>query len=526
MILTGFKINDGAKNQDYTAYMNDESQTTGTETQLDAFATSKKIYVQTASPAQGFMFRLIPGSYNTNVSAMQIRRFQGAWATIADFVDKTSLSGATLGQNGMVAFDVDELDKTLSLDGETPYYTYEISFSAAFSADVELFHVTGIEAPRSIDGYAFPFMFRNRPLLCGYTKGQEGNRVDFGMTDTVDVFTGSDASLGMNNAPLYFGGNEALTAAIEMYNRLGSTIYHVGIFCKVMETYLLSGYDAETYQIYRISGAIGCPAPRTMDTVEIGYGSEQSGELRCIALWLSFVGPVLCDTATVTPVPGIECYFDRNDSRCINWSAVEKACGIVDLELLEYHLCIPSGAGQTTNNVWLVFDLIKRRWYRRVANDGNYPQAFCRVVSTNGTPYVYACYDGGYMRRINTGDTWDAGGTGIACILKSADMLPTGDMWDATRIRHLKLLAVVADAVSVAITHYKNGASAGTSLAAAALTATSRFSRSTQPGPAALLAWSHQYRLSFTAPAGGATLIGMAWQYTVEREDLTSTAGG
>ncbi|MDP3129856.1 MAG: hypothetical protein Q8N15_00840, partial [Bacillota bacterium] len=43
MILTGFKIFDGAKNQDYTSYMNDESQTTGTETQLDAFATSKKI---------------------------------------------------------------------------------------------------------------------------------------------------------------------------------------------------------------------------------------------------------------------------------------------------------------------------------------------------------------------------------------------------------------------------------------------------------------------------------------------------
>ena len=524
MVLLGFKIYDGSKNQDYTSYMNDESQTTGTEDQLDAFATTKKLYIQTASPAQGFMFRFIPGSYNTNAAVMQIKRYQGSFVTVTNFVDKTALSGASFGMNGMVAFDVSEADKTLSLDGETPYFTYEITFSATLSADVELFNVTAIEAAKTIDGYAFPFMFRNRPMLCGYTKGGEGNRVDFGMTDTVDVFTGSDASLGMNNAPLYFGGNDDLTGAIEMYNRLGSTIYHVGVFCKAQETYLLSGYDAETYQIYRISGGIGCPAPQTMDTVEIGYGADQQAELRCIALWLSFVGPVICDTATVTPIAGVECYFDRNDSRCINWSAVEKACGVVDLEYLEYHLCIPSGAGQTTNNVWLVFDLMKHRWYPRVANDGQYPQSFCRVVSTNGTPYVFACYDDGHMRRINTGDTWDTGGTAIACVLKSADILPTGDMWDATRLRYVKLLGVVAAAVSAAITHYKNGGASGTSLTAASLASTNRHSRHVQP--VSLLAWSHQLLLTFNAPSGGATLIGMAWEFTVEREDLTSGAGG
>lgn len=524
MILTGFKINDGVKNQDYTAYMNDGTQTTGTEAQLDAFATTKKIYVQTASPAQGFMFRFIPGSYNANASAMKIRRFQGAFVTINDFLDKTSLSGAGFGMNGMVAFDVDERDKTLSLDGETPYYTYEFSFTGVFSANVELYHVTAIEAPRSIDGYAFPFMFRNRPMLCGYTKGNEGNRIDFGMTDTVDVFSGSDASLGMNNAPLYFGGNEDLTGAIEMYNRLGSTIYHVAVVCKAQETYLLAGYDAETYQIYRISGAIGSPAPQTMDTVEIGYGADQQAELRCIALWLSFVGPVICDTATVTPIPGMEVYFDRNDARCINWSAVEKSCGIVDMEHLEYHLCIPSGAGQTTNNCWLVYDLMKRRFYRRVANDGNYPQAFCRVVSENGTPYVYAAYDDGRLRRINVGDTWDTGGTAIACAVKGGDLLPTGEMWDVTRIRYLKLLGVVPATLSVALTHYKNGASAGTALTAASLSATNRHGRSTQP--VSLVGFSHQFLLSFTAPAGGAKLIGMAWQFTLEREDLTAAAGG
>ena len=275
--------------------------------------------------------------------------------------------------------------------------------------------------------------------------------------------------------------------------------------------------------IYRISGGIGCPAPMTIDTVEIGYGSEQ-GELRCIALWLSFVGPVICDTATVTPIPGMECYFDRNDSRCINWSAVENACAVVDLEYMEYHLCIPSGAGQTTNNVWLVFDLMKRRWYRRVANDGQYPQAFGRVVSTNGTPYVFAGYDDGRLRRVNTGDTWDTGGTAIACVCRTADILPTGDMWDVTRLRYLKLLGVTAANASVALTHYKNGAASGTSLTAASLSATNRHSRNTQP--LSLPGFSHQFLLTFAAPAGGATLLGMAWQFTAEREDLTAGAGG
>jgi len=549
MVLTGFKIFDGTQNQDYTDYMNDESQTTDTESTLDAFGTDKRIYIQTASPAQGFMFYFIPGEYNTNACTIKIERYQGVWVPVTNYLDRTALSGASFGQDGTIAFDVDEDDKTLSLDGDTPHYTYRLSFSADFSATVSLYYVAAVEAPMPIDGYDFPFMFRNRPLLCAYSKGNEGNRVDFGMTDTADVFTGSDASLGMNNAPLYFGGQEPLTAAIEMYNRLGSTIYHVAVFCKANETYLLAGYDADTYQIYRVSAGAGCPAPATMDTVEIGYDGSETGERYCIAIWLSFMGPVTCDTSTVTPIPGVSCYFDRNDSRCINWSAVSNACGIVDTDRLEYNLCIPSGSGQTTNNVWLVYDLSRKRWYRKVPNDGNVPQAFCRVTAENGSPYVYACYDDGYMRRIDNGD-WD--GSDIECVVKTADLIPTGGMWDITRIRYFKLLAVTAETVSVSVNYYKDGILAATALSDALLTseaamltseddeeivtedhqyltgedtvtATRRYVRDTQA--VNLPGWSHQFELSFDAPDNGLKLLGWAWQYTVEREDLHAYSG-
>jgi len=74
-------------------------------------------------------------------------------------------------------------------------------------------------------------MFQNRPLLCGYIAGKEGNRVDYGMSDAVSVWNGESASFA--GAALYFGGSEELTAFAQVYNRFGASIYIAGIFTKM-----------------------------------------------------------------------------------------------------------------------------------------------------------------------------------------------------------------------------------------------------------------------------------------------------
>jgi len=55
-------------------------------------------------------------------------------------------------------------------------YRYRLTWSATLSGIVLVDVFQGINAPRKINGgYKFPAMFQNRPLLCGYIAGKEGN---------------------------------------------------------------------------------------------------------------------------------------------------------------------------------------------------------------------------------------------------------------------------------------------------------------------------------------------------------------
>jgi hypothetical protein len=130
-------------------------------------------------------------------------------------------------------------------------------------------------------------------MLCGKIDTNERNRVDYSATNAPDVWNGEDSSFGPTGA-LYFGEGGELTAAAALYNRVGSNLYDMAVFCKHSETYILTGYDQETWKIYTLSKAIGCPAPLTMTTADIGIATSDEGA-RNIALWLSYKGPVLFD---------------------------------------------------------------------------------------------------------------------------------------------------------------------------------------------------------------------------------------
>ncbi|MHC4413555.1 MAG: hypothetical protein ACYSW6_11415 [Planctomycetota bacterium] len=237
---------------------------------------------------------------------------------------------------------------------------------------------------------------------------------------------------------LYFGGSEALTAGIQLYNRFGSNIFATWVALKDTETYLLTGDGPEDFKIYPISYNVGCPAPLTLATAEVGFEMAE-GVQRNVAIWLSHSGPYIFDGAVLSPIKGIDKYFDPVESVAINFDAIANARGWYDPTYREYNLLIPSGSGQTTNNVWLVYDISKKKWYTKSTGTASVPQIGFQVEDDYGTKYVYGGIDTGYMMRLENGTAWD--GTAITQKMITGDFWPTGSVWDKTRIRQLKLIA-------------------------------------------------------------------------------------
>lgn len=229
------------------------------------------------------------------------------------------------------------------------------------------------------------------------------------------------------------------------------------------------------------------------------------------------------DSGGLVPVPGLECYFDRRDSRCINSAAIENSRGWFDPDTGDYNLQFPSGIGQTTNNVWVALNWKQQKWYPVVpsATSNPYLGSAIHVSDTNGRQYMYGARDNGYMMRIHDPDvaTWD----GISSVqsITLGDLLCSGNIWDLIRLRFLKLFGIsTTEDLDASVVHYADGGAAGTELTEVALNATERYFKDTQAPD--LLAWSHQIKITATISTEkrGMRLLGWGMEYLIEREDL------
>lgn len=383
---------------------------------------------------------MLEAAANTNASTLTVKYWDGAdWVSVgASLSDGTSLSSASHGQTGLISWTPPSItsEHPKSLFG-IQGWAYQLTFSADFSETVKVDLVTGVPAQLEIKAFKFPSTYKNRVFLCGYISGKEGNRVDYSLTNAPDVFNGAETSRDGFQS-LYFGGVEPLTAGIQLYNRFGSNIFATWLALKDSEMYLLTGDGPEDFVILPISYNVGCPAPLTLATAEIGFEVAE-GAQRNIAIWMSYSGVYIFDGAVLYPVKGVDKYFDPAESVCINFDAIEVARGWFDSTYKEYNLLIPSGSSQITNSVWLVYDLMKKKWYTKSTGAAEVPQTGWSVMDEYGTRYVYAGIDTGYMMRLENSNNWD--GTAITQKLITGDFWPDGSIWSKTRLRQLKLVA-------------------------------------------------------------------------------------
>ncbi|OPY16060.1 MAG: hypothetical protein A4E69_00329 [Syntrophus sp. PtaB.Bin138] len=494
---------------------------------LDA---TEHIDIGTAERACAFkitMYERETGYVNTNVVTMTVHCWTGfGYAAPDGQVDGTKpADGKTLSQSGFLSWTPPAPGEEFQREefGDTFWY-YRLTFNGALSVNVYIDKVEAVPAAQLNNAaYKFPFLFQNRAMLCNLASTGEGNRVDFPATYTSEGWNGEDSSFGDGKGPLYIGGDEELTCACEIYNRLGSSIYTFALFFKDYETHILNGYDSDTYKAYPINSKIGCPAPLTLDTYTL-FDSKEQQSSRSIAAWLSYSGPYLFDSGGLTPLHGVECYFDRNDPRCVNWPAISAARGWFDPDYPQYNLLIPSGQDQPTNNVWLCYDLIHNRWFPKVpaaSLENPYPGAVIRVADSANRQYIYGTRDNGHVMRLGHGTTWD--GEDIEQYVETGEMLPSGHLFDQVKMTMLKVLVKplpLTESRILTVTLYRNGSETGQVIAAIPLEDTARFIKFTRK-LAHDRAWSLRVRFSSVTNASlkGLQLLSWGYKFSIEGED-------
>jgi len=428
-VVAACKKYDTSVYHDYTIEVNDAITTTIADVS-GLVATTHKLLLGFLSPQQGFEVFVPAGKGNGTASVLTIKYNDGdSFEAVSTMHDGTAEGGATIAGSGVINFTPPargtEFPTTISKEG--PYYYYEFTVSATLDAEAQIYYITGIPNPPKISAHKFAVSFQTRTLLCSPDESPEAVLVS--AENAPDVYNGDDSTT------LYFGEAENLISGIGLYNRHGSSIYNMAALCKNTETWILTGFSPDTFEKNKISGIIGNAAPLTMDTCEVGYQLGKVGN-RNITIWLPYAGPVVFDGGVIMSMEGIEPYFDPNDSRCVNYSAIDSSIGKVDPLLKEYNLLIPSGVGQTTPNVWLVCDLIRMKWFKK--EPPTYPQCIFRAEDTNGAQYGFIGFNDGYVRHNENGTTFD--GTAIDQSVTLRDVLPTKSMWDVTQIDFLKLM--------------------------------------------------------------------------------------
>lgn len=512
------RVYDGTNYEDFTLEVNDYYTTTYAD--LDALDTTDDLILGFVNRQQAFDISMVPDKENAAAAALTLSYWDGdSWQTVDNLVDGTKHAVAdpsSLWESGLITFtppaNGEEFPRMMEQEG--PYYWYKFQWSLQLSVSPysRIYYITGIENPEKIDAYQFPLYYQNRTLLC--SSDEYPSSVLVSSENSPAVYNGIDSTT------LYFGGDNQLTAGVSFFNRFGSSIYNFALFCKKSETWLLSGYSPDTFSKYQVSTNIGCPAPLTMKTCEVGY--EIAPELtRNIAMWLAYNGVVIFDGGLLKLLKGMEPYFDPNDAKCINYDYIDKSWAFFDSLRSEYNLFIPSGSGQTTCNVWLIYDVMRNKWTKKVPPA--YPQAGCSVHDTDGAEYSYLCFDDGYMRLNEDGNTFD--GTAIAQEVVLRDMLLTESMWDEVRIDFLNLLveAKTGTQNSIAIHHRADGNTSWTALTSVPMYKTGyRYNDHVQR--VNKLGNSHQFKFSVTTndKTDGFEPIGLGFLFHTERTKTTA----
>lgn len=447
---------DGTKYTDYTTQVakNDYYPSdTSTYAELDSLTTSGYCVAGFKKRMLGVRFSLTPSSVNTTAStAVSVYYWNGAtWALATLANDGTSADGISLAQSGTITWNPpeNEVEFKTQINKNVLLYYYKFSFSQSLSSDVQVEYIAGIPAQETIRGYKFPVFAQGRLMLCS-NSDENKNVVLVSAKNSPNVYNGEDS------AELYIGDDTELTAGVELFSQFGSSLFNLTIFFKNNEMWALSGNAPDTWELYRISEVVGCPAHKTLTFVNLPTENAAPGGNRNLAIWQGSDGIYMSDGRAPVPVHfDIENYFDKNKPECIPASMIGQSVGFYDPTNYEYHWLFASGATATTLNKELVLNIRLMKWFEIDRGTGYYLQHGMNVRDSYGNAYTYGFLDTGYMEHLEYGTTFDGGS--IIHELWTGEIAPyEGSVWYETQLRTVNLImaAKTVTANSVSVTHY------------------------------------------------------------------------
>jgi hypothetical protein len=379
-------------------------------------------------------------------AALTVKYWDGTQFTTvgASLIDGTAAqAGSPFSQSGLIHWDVPSDEEKTALFGSIGY-AYQLSVAGTLTGtkgseeEVVIDLIDGIPARKEIEVYKFPVQFNNKTMVCGYVKGNEGNRVDFCADNAPDVWNGEDSSMDGFQS-IYVGGIEELTGATQLYNRFGSNIFTFLVLFKNSEMYLLTGSGPLDYKLYPISFTMGCPAPKTISTAEVGL---EVGEnvARNITMWISHSGPMMFDGATLQRIEGLEKYFDPNEDVGVNFNLMSTFQGWFDSTYREWNVLLASGSSATSLNVWFCYDLQRKKWFEKKVNENaDSVQCGFNTITTTGKQHIYGGSNTGKLYQLEKGTSWD--GEEMINVIQTGDFFPSENQWDITTLRRIKLAA-------------------------------------------------------------------------------------
>ena len=459
-LIPQFQVSFNGAYEDYSADIADTDSYAGSPigADLSGLLSTDHVIAMSEERLSGLNVKMAPGCVNLAASALTISYWTGSAYTSCSAIDWTqNPAGTTLGQGGYITWNppAEAAEFKQELFG-TYGYAYKLTVSGTLTgthgnSNVVIDTVWGIPAQQSLPTYSFCLPYKYRLLGIAPIELNQGNRIDFTPTGSPDVWNGTESSMyGLQS--LFADTSQDLVAGITLFNRFGNNNFMIALLFTHTSTHVLSGDGPEDFKIEEISPSIGCPAINSLCLANIGFNLTQD-VTRNVALWVSNAGPMMFDGALMSPVPGIENYFDKTKPECVNWAAADQIWAKINTETLTWHIGIPSGATTTEVNIHLGYDLTNRErgWFEFDHNGTETPRVGIEVKSIDGVGYLYGGIDTGHIVRLDHGSSWM--GNSITYRLATGDFWPGKDVWYKSLVRALKIIANRGD-VDLSLTTY------------------------------------------------------------------------